>query len=76
MAVKKEEQQLALALQASKEMIDAFINAKLSYQIYPAFKPEKKANSIKEKLKFINYDKISKDWKPIAQRTLELRPLI
>lgn len=75
MALKQKEapdQQLALALQASKEMVDAFINAKLSCQIYPAFKPEKKASSIKEKLKFINYDKISRDWQPIASRALLL----
>lgn len=75
MAIKQKNtvsKQLSLALQASKEMVDAFINAKLSCQIYPAFKPEKKASSIKEKLKFINYDKISRDWYPIANRTLLL----
>lgn len=65
-------EQLALTLQASKELVDAFINAKLSCQIYPAFKPEKKISSIKDKLKFINYDKISRDWQPIADRTLLL----
>ncbi len=66
------EYKTSLALQASKEIADAFANAKANDQIAQSAKTIKRKRWFRRNTPFVNFEKIYDDWLPIAKRSMTL----